>query len=233
MPKGVYAYPAIKTEQVGVPIADVYKPVNASIQADYKQALGLDPTNPVLFITGGGLGALRLNEAVVRVSKTLLARHPQLHILHIAGPGKATSLMAQYKKALGTKAVQVFVEEFVNNMYQYSGAADVIVARAGANTLAEFAAQAKACIVVPNQHLTGGHQLKNAEVLEKHEAIKVVPDEAVQKNAELLLRAIEELLSDTALRRKLGSQLHKTARFDAAEALAKLVIQTAKAGERA
>ena len=225
MPKEAYSYPKAKTYHTGVPVSDKYSLVTAEKQSTYKKELHLDPKNPVLFITGGGLGAVRLNDAVVAIAKKLLARHPRLRILHIAGPGKATSLYEAYKQLLGAKAVQVEVKEFVQDMYRYSGAADVIVARAGATTLAEFAAQAKACIIVPNQNLTGGHQLKNAEILAKDEAIVSVADDAVQKNPELLLQQIECLLDDPKARLHLARNLHATAVKDAAKSLAELIMQ--------
>lgn len=228
MPKDVYSYPKGKTYQTGVPIAAEYSMITAEKQVAFKKELGLDSKNPVICITGGGLGAQRLNEAVVRISKRLLARHPQLQILHVAGRGKAQSLKSAYKKQLGVKAVQVIVEEFVQGFYRYSGAADVIVARAGANSLAEFAAQAKACIVVPNPQLTGGHQLKNAEVLEREGAIVCVSDQAVQKNPELLLQQLDRLLDDPKARLALARSLHKTAAPDAAEELAQLVLRCAQ-----
>lgn len=228
MPKEVYSYPKGKTYQTGVPIATEYSMVTAQKQAAFKEELGLDTKNPVLCVTGGGLGAQRLNEAVVRISKTLIARYPQLQILHVAGRGKADSLKVAYKKQLGVKSVQVIVEEFVHGFYRYSGAADVVVARAGANSLAEFAAQAKACIIVPNPQLTGGHQLKNAEVLEQGGAIACVSDEAVQKNPELLLQRLDRLLEDPKARLSLARALHKTAVPDAAEQLAELVIRCAQ-----
>lgn len=228
MPVDIYKYPAAKTTQVGVPIAGSYKPVTPALRAEYKRALGLDPKNPVLLVTGGGLGAQRLNEAVAKISKLLLARQSRLHILHIAGRGKVENLQALYKQSLGPKTAQVTVVDFVEDGYKYSGAADVIVARAGATALAEFAAQAKACIVVPNQQLTGGHQVKNAHVLESAGAIVTVSDVSVQKNPELLLQPIEQLLEDPNKRHKLAVKLHTLAQADSARLLANLVLSSAK-----
>ena len=226
MPKDAYSYPKAKTYQTGVPISADYSLVTAAKQAGFKKSFNLDSSNPVLCITGGGLGALRLNESIVHIAKALLSRHPQLHILHLAGRGKATALNEAYRKALGAKAVQVDVKEFVEDFYRYSGAADVIVARAGANSLAEFAAQAKACIIVPNQQLTGGHQLKNAQVLEDSRAIVCVPDESVQKNPEILLQQIEMLLSEPKRRLELARNLHATADAKAAEKIADLILDS-------
>ncbi|MCA9329308.1 UDP-N-acetylglucosamine--N-acetylmuramyl-(pentapeptide) pyrophosphoryl-undecaprenol N-acetylglucosamine transferase [Candidatus Saccharibacteria bacterium] len=228
MLKEVYDYPKAKTYQTGVPIADEYSLVTKAKQVYFKKQLGLDPHNPVLCVTGGGLGAQRLNEAVAQISNKLLARHPQLHILHITGKGKADEVKKIYQKMLGAKIVQVTIKEFVDNFYVYSGASDVIVARAGANSLAEFAAQAKACVIVPNPQLTGGHQLKNANILEESGAVIVVPDKAMQKNAELLLRPIDKLLADPSARELLAKALNKTSNNDATGQLAKLILDCVK-----
>src|SRR5690606_12676531 len=71
MPKEAYGYPANKTFHVGTPIASVYEPVTADRQARYKKSFGLPKTAKVLLVTGGGLGAKRLNVAVAKVAKTL------------------------------------------------------------------------------------------------------------------------------------------------------------------
>lgn len=51
---------------------------------------------------------------------------------------------------------------FTTELHAYSAVADVVISRAGATHMAEMAAQSKACVVVPNPNLTGGHQTKNA-----------------------------------------------------------------------
>ncbi len=225
MPVENYSYPKENTIQVGVPISSQYQKVSRKQQLEYIEEIGLPDKAEVLYITGGGLGAIRLNTAITKIARALLGRRPNLFIVHIAGPGHQQLLRQQYDHALHGKTKRVIVKDFVSDAYKYSGAADVIVARAGATTLAEFAAQQKACIIVPNPQLTGGHQLRNTEVLTKLGAVRMVSDELVQKNPELLLKDIEDLLESVNIRAKLAVTFNKTADHEAADKLAKLLIK--------
>lgn len=109
-------------------------------------------------------------------------------------------------------------------MYLYSGASDLVITRAGANTMAELGVQAKACIVVPNPLLTGGHQLKNAEVLISEKAAKVVDESSVKSDPHLLLVAVSELLDNLEARKTLAANLHHLTVKNAASALAGLLL---------
>lgn len=226
MPKETYTYPQDKTYQVGIPISDDYGLVTAVKQQAYKQSFGIEPSCPVILITGGGLGAQRLNSAFAKISKRLLEDDPELVILHIAGRGKDESLAEEYGEVLTDETMldRVSIEPFVTDLQRYSGAADVVITRASATTLAELAVQAKACIVVPNHELTGGHQTKNADVLEGQNAIVQVSDESVQKNPEILLQQVEQLLDDPRKRLALATNLHKTTDTDSAEKLADILL---------
>lgn len=230
MPIENYQYQASKMRHVGVPISEKYRIVNRKIQKQYINDIGIDDTDAqVLLITGGGLGAERLNVAITRIARVLLAKNPKLYIIHIAGPKKVESLHAEYEKQLkGDSDDRIIVKDFVDDLYRYSGAADVIIARAGANSLAEFAAQQKACIIIPNPQLTGGHQLKNAESLSEMGAVINVSDEAMQKNPELLLREVQSLLSSVQARAKIATKLHTLADDSAAKKIAAMLVDQRK-----
>lgn len=225
MPIENYKYPKEKMVHVGVPISDKYVKITRKLQIECIKKLGLKEDAEVLYVTGGGLGAQRLNTAITKIARSILGRRPNLVIIHIAGPNKQQILRQQYDHALKGDLSRVIIKDFVNNAYLYSGAADVIVSRAGANTLAEFAAQQKACIIVPNPQLTGGHQLKNTEVLEKLGAVRNVSDELIKINPELLLKEIEELLESVAERARLAVTFNKLADYNSADKLAKLILK--------
>ena len=120
------------------------------------------------------------------------------------------------------------VKGFVPDLYRYSAASDVIVTRAGATTLAEFAMQWRACVVVPNSVLTGGHQIKNAQYLAEQGAVKIVNEEELKDNSSKLLIPIKELLDFSDRRLKLAETLGSLAKADAASKLAKLILANAK-----
>jgi UDP-N-acetylglucosamine--N-acetylmuramyl-(pentapeptide) pyrophosphoryl-undecaprenol N-acetylglucosamine transferase len=218
MPAEFYHYPPDSIRYVGVLTTADYKPVGAAEQGTYKKELSLPEKSRVLMVTGGSSGARRLNEGMRQVAPELLEDYKDLFIVHQVGQGQAHA----YGK-FSHERLQVL--EFLQRLYRYSGAADVIVTRAGANAMAEFGVQGKACVVVPNPLLTGGHQLKNAENLVQHQAVLAVDETEFQKDTTALDRAIRKLLDDPALRRKLGKKLQAISIPDAAHNLALLLLE--------
>ena len=226
MPKEVYSYPAAKTITVGVPISHEYHVMAAAETADWKHQLGLPTKGRVLFVTGGGLGAQRMNNAVVDCAHDLLYRYKDLVIIHLAGRALEAEVRQQYKKQLPSDMQKhVAVKGFITNLHQYSGVADVVITRAGGTIMAELAAQAKACVVVPNPLLTGGHQLKNAQVLADRKAIALMPENKLMADHGALMPVLVDLLDNPQKAHHLGQQLHKMAQADAAHRLAVVLLE--------
>lgn len=229
LPKEVYTYPPEKTEVVGVPLAHHYKPFSENEVRAARKQIGCDPTGKLLLVTGGGLGARRLNSAIAACAPELLDRYQDLTIVQIAGRNNEAELRQRYAKELSpSHAKRVIVKGFVTNLHMYSGAADVVVTRAGATSMAEFAAQTKACIVVPNPLLTGGHQLKNAKVWADHHAIKLVTEEKLGRDDHALMPPIVDLLDHPDVARQLGKRLSELVEPDAAKRLAMVLLDVAK-----
>lgn len=229
LPKEIYTYPAEKTVTVGVPLSRHYQPVSTALKRDYRKQLGLEQFNRIVFVTGGGLGAQRLNDAVFDCVPDLLGRYPDLGIVQLAGRNQEAGLRQRYKQALSAQDQRhVLIRGFVNNLYAYSGAADVIITRAGATSIAEFASQAKACVVVPNPLLTGGHQLKNAKVLADRKAVKMVNESVLNHDHRALLPPLVELLDNPERAQQLGETLATLAEPDAAHHLAMILLEAAK-----
>jgi UDP-N-acetylglucosamine--N-acetylmuramyl-(pentapeptide) pyrophosphoryl-undecaprenol N-acetylglucosamine transferase len=229
LPKEVYSYPTDKTEVVGVPIAREYRPLTDEEIRGARKRAGVPLDGRVLFITGGGLGALRLNNAVAACVPDLLMRYRDLTIVQLSGRAHEAELRRQYTALLPpADQSRVIVKGYVTNLYLYSGAADVIITRAGATAIAEFAAQEKPCVVVPNPLLSGGHQLKNARVLTERKAIRMVPEDALKADPLSLMAPVVELLDKPEQRRLLGKKLATFVQTDAAERLAMLLLDVAK-----
>ncbi len=222
LPPETYDYPPDKTFYVGVPVSEMYQPVTHQMQLEYRKGLKIEPDARVLCITGGGNGAERLNNAVAKIAPELLHHYPNLVILHIAGRKNEADLNKLYNDLIDNQIRnRVIVKGFVDDLYRYSAAANVVVARAGATNMAEFALQHRPCIVVPNPALTGGHQLKNAQQLEKAGAIKVVSENDMEQQ---LLPSIRELFDFSAKREALGDALGKFAKPEATKQLAELIL---------
>jgi len=228
LPKDVYNYPADKTVVVGVPLAHHYRPLSAKEVQGSRKQIGVPQTGRLLLVTGGGLGAQRLNHAVLAVTKELLDRYPDLAIIHQAGRANEAAIRQQYKNDLPEAYYQrITVKGFVTNLHLYSGAADVIITRAGATTMAEFAAQQKACIVVPNPLLTGGHQLKNAKVWADHHAVVLVTEEKIKQDDHALMPALVDLLDNPKKTAALGKRLGELGEPDSAKRLAMVLLEEA------
>ncbi len=225
MPKHLYSYPQDKTVYVGVPISSDFVKVDDKLKKSYRQQLGLSPDGRIVMVTGGGLGAQRLNQAVETSAGQILTDYPDLVILHLTGSVLEASTKEYYESNLSPKQLErVRVVGFTNQLYLYSGAADVVISRAGATNMSEFAAQAKACIIMPNPILTGGHQTKNAQHLQDNGAIRVVTEDEVSKDSNALTAVIKELLEDQALRSAMAEKLHHYHKPSAAADLANQIL---------
>jgi UDP-N-acetylglucosamine--N-acetylmuramyl-(pentapeptide) pyrophosphoryl-undecaprenol N-acetylglucosamine transferase len=232
LPKEVYNYPADKTVTVGVPIAHHFHPLTVQESKDYRKYLGLEDAEQILLVTGGGLGAQRMNDAVTTCMSELLVRYPGLYVVHIAGRPHEAGVRQYYKQNLAPKVQpRVQVKGHVTNLYQYSGVADVVLTRAGATAMAEFAAQRKACVVVPNPLLAGGHQLKNAQVLTDRKAIRMVSEAHLHADHHALMPPLTDLFDHPEKIKSLGQKLASVAQPNAAHLLAMLLLEAAESVE--
>ncbi|HSX36976.1 MAG TPA: glycosyltransferase [Patescibacteria group bacterium] len=225
LPKEVYQYLPSKTVTVGVPIVADYRRVTGELQAVYRKQIGLPVQGRLLFIIGGGLGAQRINLAVVEALPHLLQEFPDLQVVHAVGKANEAMIQKLYTTNLSTaEQGRVSVKGYLTDAYLYSGAADVIITRAGATQLAEFAMQAKPCVIIPNPVLTGGHQLKNAQYLQQKQAAVLVSEAELQENPIVLAARVSALFKGTKSMRELSANLATFAQPDAAQKLAKLIL---------
>ncbi|MEO8862710.1 MAG: UDP-N-acetylglucosamine--N-acetylmuramyl-(pentapeptide) pyrophosphoryl-undecaprenol N-acetylglucosamine transferase [Candidatus Saccharimonadales bacterium] len=215
-----YSYPTDKVAQVGVLVEPNYNLVKGDDQNRFKKQLNLPQDKPLLLVTGGSSGAVRINEVIVSIVAKLLSDEPDLWIVHQVGQGKG-NVYGDFKHD------RLRVEEFLRPMYVYTGAADLVVARSSANTIAELSTQAKAVIVVPSPFLAAGHQLKNAERLEEQGAAIVLQETMLYDVQHGMLTQVEYLLSHEDERVELASRLHEQATENAASKLAVILIDFA------
>lgn len=229
MPKDIYRYPANKTVTTGVPLNKLFVPVTAALQQRYRKELDLPAGAKVLFIIGGGLGSQIINRAVSEAVPHLMHEYRDLYVIHGVGRANYDDMEAIYNSSLTPAQQQrLRVFDFANDIYRYSGAADLIVTRAGATNLAEFAVQGKACVVIPSSFLTGGHQLKNTKYLEEQGAAAVITEEQLADDSNRLAKQVSDLLKQPEERAKLGAALHKFAKPHATSDLAVLLLSLAK-----
>lgn len=220
-PLEYYNYPRSRSKYTGIPINTDFKVFTKAQQWDAKREWGIDPDVPLLVVTGGGLGARRLNNTVVSILKQL---QKTTSVILLSGVGQYEEL-----KTLVPKNNNRFqLHAFTNNMAQLLGAADIVVTRAGATTILELAALAKPTILVPNAALTGGHQIKNAAVYNDAKAAVVLVEDETVENPKLLLQAVNDLLDDPIVTKAMARRFSNFAKPDAAKDVAKMILAARK-----
>lgn len=208
----------------GIPVGPEFKSVSPTKQISLKKAFSFNAEKPLVVITGGSQGSENLNE----VTRIIL---PEL--LKIASVGLVAG-RKHYEDMIDLKQYENWEKaslesnfrmwEFNTTMDELMGAADVVVSRAGATTIAEMAVLKKATILVPFERLPGGHQLKNAERLSEAGAAAMVKDSEMMKNPAHLLDEIRRLVKNPRLRADMADRLHEEARADAAKRLAEVIL---------
>lgn len=213
-----YAYPQSKTVQVGVLVEPSFTHVTDAAQKAFKQQIGVAEGSKLLLVTGGSSGAQRINDAMVKIAPKLLHDFSDLEIVHQTGKGKA-GVYGDFQHP------RLHLTEFMRPMHAFTGAADVVVARASANTVAELGVQGKAVIVVASPLLTGGHQIKNAGLLADQGAALSVPETFDGTNEIALDEAVRLLIENDDERMRLARRLTEITRADAAQKLAAIILK--------
>ncbi len=227
-PKEYYGYPKDKMVYTGIPIDDKFRPVNESLNQKYRKELKIKNNESVILVVGGGLGARNLSKSVTLVANDLLGEIKNLRIIIISGRDNLEYLRSEIEKNIVIKYRKfISLIDFTNELYKYSGIANLIITRAGATSLAEFSAQHKSLIVVPSSYLASGHQIKNAEVLENKHAIEYIRDIDLDKNPHLLKNKIINILNDPAKINELKVNISKTNKFNASEKVSRYIIKFA------
>jgi UDP-N-acetylglucosamine--N-acetylmuramyl-(pentapeptide) pyrophosphoryl-undecaprenol N-acetylglucosamine transferase len=202
------------------------RPAVLDASADAGRArFGLAEDDIMLLVFGGSRGARHINQALVGLSERLMAV-PSVRIVHIAGSAEAASV----RTALATSGLvddpRWQVLEYVDDMGSALAAADLVVARAGATSLAEITALGRPAILVPYPYATDDHQTLNAEALVAEKAALCVSD--AELDTPRFGDALVELVGDARARDSMAAAAKRLAHPDAARRVAEVAIQAAE-----
>lgn len=195
-------------------------PIRASLLAPDAAAararLGLLPDRPVLFAVGGSQGALALNAALREaLADGDWARG--LQVLAQTGEKDATDW-----SALAPRTARLVTRAFFHEIGDAYAAADLVLCRAGATTLAEITALGKAAILVPYPFAAADHQARNAERIARARAAVVIPERDL--SPERLRGEVAALLHDEARLRGMESASRALGRPEAADQVAQALL---------
>jgi UDP-N-acetylglucosamine--N-acetylmuramyl-(pentapeptide) pyrophosphoryl-undecaprenol N-acetylglucosamine transferase len=218
--EAVRAFPRrARTVVTGNPVRDVIAAVPADRDRLGKEAadeLELDPARRTVVVFGGSQGALHVNRAAVEAARRLA--RDDVQILLLSGPAHVETV----RRAVATARVPVRVVPFLERMELAYAIADLVVARAGATTVAEVSVCGVPSLLIPYPYATGRHQEANARALARAGGGSVLLDD--QLDGAVLAERIAMLLDDEPKLAAMGERARAWSRPDAAERVADLVI---------
>ncbi len=171
-------------------------------------SLGIEPGRFILLSFGGSRGARSINRAMAKVIKNF-AGDPHLFIVHSTG-NTGYEEFAVFLREEGIELGEignVKVMPYIYNMHDALAAADLVVSRAGAATIAELTVLGVPAILVPYPYAAENHQEYNARALEREGAAQVILDHRL--SGELLSKKIKKLVEDKIMLAKMAQSCRK------------------------
>jgi UDP-N-acetylglucosamine--N-acetylmuramyl-(pentapeptide) pyrophosphoryl-undecaprenol N-acetylglucosamine transferase len=171
------------------------------------------PGPPRILIFGGSQGAHAINVAMVEAAPRLAARPGRVAVTHQTGERDLELVRDGYRRA----GLEARVEPFLFAMDREMTAADLVVCRAGATTIAELTAAGRPAVFIPLPTAADDHQRRNAEVLVGAGAAELI--EQKDLTGERLAGRIAALAEDDARRGAMAAAARRLARPDAARVI--------------
>ena len=212
MPESESAFPKNSTLMTG-------NPIRKEILWGFQERVRSTGDTFSLLVFGGSAGAHRINTAVLEALPFLSEVKDRLRITHQTGEKDQVEVRDAYR-AIGFQAV---VTNFIENMSAAYGAADLVVCRAGATTIAEVTACGKGCIFIPFPFAADDHQRKNAESLLNHGAGFMILEEDL--TGETLAQQILQLINDPKQLAAVERNARSLAQLDAAQAIVSAMLE--------
>lgn len=207
-----YFRDASKLEVAGNPIR---VDIALSDKEEAKKSFGLDASKKTLVIIGGSLGAKSINEAMRNNIEKLTSIG--INVLWQTG-----ELYYDTYASIETKNVKIM--KYFEDVAKAYSAADLLIARAGATTIAEVAQIGIPVVFVPSPNVAANHQYKNAKVLVDADAAELILDSELNKN---IVDEVEKLIFDHEKLNKLKIGIQEFAKPDAINTISNEIIKLA------
>ncbi len=207
-------FPAQKIMVTGNPVRDIF--LKKISKEEGLKFFGLKPEWKTVFVLGGSLGARSINE-VINANIDLFKKNNLQLIWQTGKNYAADAARAEEERA------NIWTNAFIDRMECAYAAADVVVARAGAMTIAELCVVKKAAVFVPYPFAAEDHQAANAGKLVKENAAFMVLDAEVESK---LIPLVLDLVKNDQLIQSLENNISKQAHTDADEVIAAEVLKT-------
>lgn len=194
-------------------------PVRSSLnlieKSEAKESLGLDSSKKTICVLGGSLGARSINETIAESLDVIKDLGVQL--FWQTGKG-------YYDAYKHLESENIKVVDFIDDMNSFYSACDLLIARAGATTIAEIEVLGIPTIMVPSPHVAANHQYHNAKALADKEAALLIEDKNIKQE---LPKVLQTMIKDDEKMKSLRKNILQLGKPDAADIIAKQVIELA------
>jgi UDP-N-acetylglucosamine--N-acetylmuramyl-(pentapeptide) pyrophosphoryl-undecaprenol N-acetylglucosamine transferase len=197
-------------------------------ETDLREKLNIPAgTEKILLSFGGSLGAQRVNEEVLALMRDYTAKHPEIFHVHATGKIEYEDAMAMAKEYGIDNKPNIRLLEYIYDMPLWEKAADAVICRAGAMTIAEMALLGKACILIPSPNVANNHQYENAKGLAVNGA--AIMHEEKDLTPETLCESVKSILENEETAASLSEAIKAFAKPNAADDIYKdLLILTSE-----
>ncbi len=195
-------------------------------------ALGAEPLAKAegrrlhVLVIGGSLGAVAINKAIPAMLK-LMPEKERPEVLHQCGKRNVDETRGMYRTLDIVPTEQIRVEPFIDDMQAAYRWADIIIARAGAMTVAEIAAVGLASILIPYPYAVDDHQTENAGYLQRAGAAEIIPQDELDEHR--LLAALRKFGDDREALMAAARNARQAGTPDATEKAAALCMEACDA----
>jgi UDP-N-acetylglucosamine--N-acetylmuramyl-(pentapeptide) pyrophosphoryl-undecaprenol N-acetylglucosamine transferase len=204
----------------------VRKEVLQLTREEGRKTLGIAADKKVVLVFGGSRGARPINEAVMAAIPAL-SSSSELVVYYITGPGDYKYVCSSLHLGIEEHRIgNIIIKPYLHDMPAALAAADLVVARAGATTLAELTARGIPAILIPSPYVTDNHQEHNARLLEKAGAAVLIRERELK--GEYLAESILNLVSDPLRLAQMAEASFSLGRRGAREELLALVRELVK-----
>lgn len=197
--------------QLGTPVR---RSLGMVTQPEARARFGLDPGRRTMLAMGGSLGAASINAVLLQMADHVLTRGVQ--VIWQTGP----THFAAIRESLGNKPVG-WVGPFIDHMEDAYAAADLVLCRAGAITVAELMALGKPSVLVPYPYAAEDHQTVNARTLTDQGAAIMIPDTRLPDR---FLVEVLDVLNDSKRLAAMGAAARALGRPEAGRTIAKEIL---------
>ena len=204
--------------------------INTMSRDEARRKLGFDDSFTILSF-GGSLGAGCINDTMTEVIKWHTGKKLDINHIHgYGGMGKDTFPQEMKAAGIPLKSDRLRITEYINDMDVCLAAADLVICRSGASTLAELEAAGRASILIPSPIVAGNHQYHNAMVLGNAGAAVVIEQKDVTN--ERMIAEIEKLYGDPAKVKSMSESAAKLHLTDTNDRILSVVAKLIAKGKK-